>query len=513
MNDFPPSEPVFQRLEADDPRELGGYQIIARLGAGGMGRVYLATTQSGRRLAIKVIRPEFADDPEFRRRFVHEVAVAQRVLGPRIAPLIDADPNGPRPWLATAYVPGPPLSRVVAEHGALPLPAVRAVMAGVAEALQVIHAAAVVHRDLKPSNVLMTADGPCVIDFGIARAADATPLTRTGVRIGSPHFMSPEQALDRPPTPAIDVFALGSLAFFAATGRPAFGEGPDAAVLFRISREEPDLTGCPAELRTLVSRCLAKDPRSRPELHAIVAELRAPDPGPVPAAITSGLAAYETVPTTPLRAPRGPGSLLLPIAAGAVALSVIVGGVALLRGGGEETPRTTAGNVQATTPAAAAPSPSPASDTPGVSTPGPSWPGEPVGAIHETGSVEMSSSDFEREYDLDALKNGHFPLGSDKGDLAWRNTDGIGGMNTATFSLIPGTKAPTLADCRSLGEDRWVPAIEPVRFERPTSFCLRSSEERYGYLRTQSIKYGDDKTKVVRNVRFYFVLWKKPGDR
>ncbi|ROO86759.1 serine/threonine protein kinase [Actinocorallia herbida] len=299
--------PVYEPLAVDDPRQIGGYRIAARLGAGGMGRVYLGLTQSGRRLAIKVIRPEFADDPEFRRRFAQEVTAAQRVQSLYTAPVIDADLNGPEPWLATAHIAGPSLGTVLFESGPLPVDTVRTLAAGIAEALQAIHRAGVVHRDLKPSNVLLAADGPRVIDFGIARAADATPLTRTGGAIGSPQFMAPEQVLGHSSTPALDVFAFGSLVHCAATGQSPFGQGPAQAVMYRITTEEPHLDGCPPELRPLVAQCLAKDPAERPTTAQIIADLTdSPDPVTsawLPEAIVTSLAPYDQVPTPPPPSP------------------------------------------------------------------------------------------------------------------------------------------------------------------------------------------------------------------
>ncbi|MFI2610527.1 protein kinase [Kitasatospora sp. NPDC018619] len=257
--------PVFQPLLPDDPREVGGYRLYARLGAGGMGRVYLSYTPGGRPVALKVVRPEFAEDGEFRRRFAQEVSSAQRIHGLYTAQVIDSGGlDGDAPWLVTAYVPGPSLQQVVRENGALPVRTVLLLMGGIAEALQAIHSVEVVHRDLKPANVLVAGDGPRVIDFGIARAADATALTGTGYRIGSPAFMSPEQAQGRPVTPATDVFALGALAAYVAGGTAPFGDGPDTAVLYRVVHEEADLGAVPADLRELVQRCLAKSPEDRP---------------------------------------------------------------------------------------------------------------------------------------------------------------------------------------------------------------------------------------------------------
>ncbi|MGW4892767.1 serine/threonine-protein kinase [Kitasatospora sp. NPDC004240] len=256
--------PVFRPLTVDDPVEVGGYRLYARLGAGGMGRVYLSYTRGGRPVALKVVRPELAEDPEFRQRFAQEVASARLIHGLYTAQVVDAGTEDALPWLATAYVPGPSLDQVVHHEGPLPERTTLLLLAGIAEALQVIHAAGVVHRDLKPANVLLAADGPRVIDFGIARAADATALTGAGLRIGSPGFMAPEQAVALPATPATDVFALGALAAHISGGRPPFGAGPDSGALYRVVHEEPDLTAVPPALQDLIRHCLAKRPEDRP---------------------------------------------------------------------------------------------------------------------------------------------------------------------------------------------------------------------------------------------------------
>ncbi|MFI2763300.1 PQQ-binding-like beta-propeller repeat protein [Streptomyces echinatus] len=264
-----------ETLQADDPRELGSYRMLRRLGAGGMGRVYLARSPGGRTVAVKVVRPDLAADPGFRERFRHEAEIAQAVSGQYTAAVVDADPEAPLPWLATSYVLGPDLTEVVATHGPLPEHTVRALGAGLAAALQEIHAAGLVHRDLKPSNVLLAADGPRVIDFGIARAVDGTRMTQTGVVVGSPGYMPPEQAMGKDVGPAGDVFSLGAVLAFAAGGRSAFGDGAasHAALLYQVVHGDADLTGVPRSLLGLVRACLQKDPAGRPAPAEIVAAL------------------------------------------------------------------------------------------------------------------------------------------------------------------------------------------------------------------------------------------------
>ncbi|KJY40252.1 serine/threonine-protein kinase [Streptomyces sp. NRRL S-495] len=256
-----------QALGSDDPRQVGAYRLLRRLGAGGMGRVYLGRTAGGRTVAVKVVRGELAEDAEFRARFRQEVAAARRVGGTWTAPVLDADTEGAHPWVATGYVAGPALGGAVREYGPLTDPAVRTLGAVLAQALEHVHGLGLVHRDVKPSNVLLTLDGPRLIDFGIARALDAaTGLTQSGFVVGSPGFMSPEQANGRPVGPPGDVFSLGAVLAYAATGVHPFGEGVSAAVLlYRVVHEEPDLTGlAPGPLRSIVLACLAKDPAVRP---------------------------------------------------------------------------------------------------------------------------------------------------------------------------------------------------------------------------------------------------------
>ncbi|MDH6220371.1 protein kinase domain-containing protein [Streptomyces pseudovenezuelae] len=269
-------------LESDDPGSVGAYQLISRLGAGGMGRVYLGRSPGGRLVAVKVVHAELLRRPEFRSRFRREVQAARSVSGAFTAPVIDADPDAPLPWLVTSYIAGPSLEQAVAEQGPLTPPAVSALAAGLAEALVSIHAVHLIHRDLKPSNVLLAEDGPRVIDFGIVRSVEGDSLTGTGLLAGSPGFMSPEQVAGAGITPASDVFCLGAVLAFAATGANPFGGGPTPALLYRVVHGEPDVDSIadPA-LRSLVSACLAKDPAARPTPHQILAHV-----GPLAAAHT-----------------------------------------------------------------------------------------------------------------------------------------------------------------------------------------------------------------------------------
>jgi Protein kinase domain len=238
-----------------------------------MGRVFLGQSPSGQMVAVKLIRTELADNPSFRHRFAQEVQAARRVSGIFTARVVDADPHGPQPWLVTAYVAGPSLADAVNTHGALPVDAVRLLAAGLAEGLRAVHAAGIVHRDLKPSNVLLAGDGPRIIDFGISGAGDPARLAGGGRIIGSPGFMSPEQAEGREVSPAADIFSLGGVLVFAASARPPFGTGSASALLHRVVYGSPALGYVPSELRPLIERCLAKDPAARPTTDQLLAEL------------------------------------------------------------------------------------------------------------------------------------------------------------------------------------------------------------------------------------------------
>jgi serine/threonine protein kinase len=265
-------------LQPEDPREIGPYRLLGKLGSGGMGHVFLGMSAGGRPIAVKVIRAELADDPQFRRRFRGEIAAARMVSGLFTALVVDADLDGAVPWLATAYVPGPSLTDAVRQHGPFPVRTLLALAAGLAESLSAIHAAGVVHRDLKPSNVLLAEDGPRVIDFGISEAAEASALTGANVVIGSPGFMSPEQVLGQEVGPASDMFSLGAVLTFAGTAQGPFGSGSHATLVYRLVNSPAGLGLLPPEIRPLVGSCLAKHPSERPTALELLAEVGAIQP-------------------------------------------------------------------------------------------------------------------------------------------------------------------------------------------------------------------------------------------
>ena len=260
-------------LAANDPPTVGEFQLRARLGSGGMGRVYLGFSPAGRAVAVKVVHPELARDQQFIRRFRQEVAAARAVSGMYTTPVVTAGLDDDPPWLATVFVPGPSLDTIISSRGPLPEGAAWRLAAGLAEALQAVHACGLIHRDLKPANVLLAADGPHVIDFGISRALNVTSLTTKGMVVGTPGFMSPEQAEGVQVGQASDVFSLGCVLAYAAAGTQPFGEGSAAAVLYRLVSGQPDLARVPPGLREIVVACLAKNPAERPGLAALGARI------------------------------------------------------------------------------------------------------------------------------------------------------------------------------------------------------------------------------------------------
>ena len=263
-------------LAADDPQQVGGYRLTARLGAGGMGQVFLGFSPGGRAVAVKVVHRQFARDPGFVRRFGREVEAASAVSGAYTAPVVAAGPRDDPPWLATVFVPGPSLAEVIVKAGPLPEPAVWRLAGGLIEALQAVHACGLVHRDLKPANVLLAADGPRLIDFGISRALEGGATAATSLIVGTPAYMSPEQVEGHSVQPASDVFALGSLIAFAATGAAPFGGGHSGPIVvaYRVVNAEPDLSRVPVPLRSLVAPCLAKKPADRPQLAQLMETVR-----------------------------------------------------------------------------------------------------------------------------------------------------------------------------------------------------------------------------------------------
>ena len=324
-----------RELQPDDPQSIGPYRLVGQLGQGGMGRVFLGVSPGGRPVAVKAIRAELAANPEFRARFGREVSAARRVSGVFTAQVVDADVDGPVAWMATAYVPGPSLAEAVDTHGPLPEASLLALAAGLAESLNAIHAAGVVHRDLKPSNVLLAEDGPRVIDFGISRAAESTMLTQAGLVVGSPGFMSPEQAMGSDVGPPSDIFTLGAVLAFAATGEGPFGTGTTAALLYRVVHGAPSLDRVPPTVRPLIEHCLAKDPRQRPTANGLLAEVGALQPGGtwLPESFTRTVA--QGTPSRPGFAWSGPVAAATagagvagsnPALAGAEALTATAGG-------------------------------------------------------------------------------------------------------------------------------------------------------------------------------------------
>lgn len=262
-------------LKEGDPARVGPYRLHGRLGGGGMGQVFLGRSPGGLAVAVKLVRPELAEDEGFRRRFAREVAAARKVGGFYTAQVVQADVDAERPWVASAYIAGPSLQDAVAAHGPLPPEAAAMLGAGLAEGLSAVHANGLVHRDLKPDNVVLAKDGPRVIDFGIARALEDTTITRRRGAVGTPPFMSPEQARGLPVGYASDVFSLGGVLCFTATGRAPFGVGAAEAVVYRVVHEEPDLDGVPHRIAGIIGECLRKDPGARPKIGALLETLSA----------------------------------------------------------------------------------------------------------------------------------------------------------------------------------------------------------------------------------------------
>lgn len=385
-------------LEPEDPISVGTYQLLGRLGVGGMGRVFLGRSPGGRAVAVKVVHAELVRRPEFRSRFRREVQAARQVSGAFTAPVIDADPDAPLPWLVTSYIAGPSLQQAVADHGPPPAPVVLALAAGLAEALMSIHAVGLVHRDLKPSNVLLAEDGPRVIDFGIARGLEVSSITGTGHVLGSPGYMSPEQVNGGGVTAASDVFALGAVLAYAATGANPFGEGPTPALLYRVVHTEPDIrTVTDPGLYALIAACLAKDPGRRPTPREVLAAA-APGAGRVsdarhwkpaaghtrafaPGSDLANPVAQGALPTRPGAAPAPGGRTRRALLLSGVGVAAAVGVTFAVRFTGSTGDRTAAAGAKV---GGSSPSPSRAS---GGSVP------EPLGAWPLTETSGTSAAD------------------------------------------------------------------------------------------------------------------------
>ncbi|MEV5827592.1 serine/threonine-protein kinase [Spirillospora sp. NPDC052242] len=372
-------------LRAGDPKRVGKYRLVARLGAGGMGRVYLGRSPGGKPVAVKVIHPHLAGDRRFRRRFDQEIAAARRVGGVHTAQVVDAGTDADPPWLVTEYIAGPSLQEAVDEHGALSAASVAGLGAGLAEGLMAVHERGVIHRDLKPGNVLLAGDGPRIIDFGIARALDATSQTTRTSIVGTPGFMSPEQFRGREVGRAGDVFCLAAVLAFAATGRRPFGEGPIEALGYRVVNEEPDLTGVPESLLPLIAAGLAKDPDDRPGLDAFLercSELVEGGEPPLPDSVTTMIATRvaETEALVParrdtprMRLPAAPKPAPVLAAAAAAGVLVVAFAVWAVADGRDEPVSSDTAAVR-TTPArtsAAAPAPTPSASESRSPTPSP----------------------------------------------------------------------------------------------------------------------------------------------
>ncbi|MFG1841778.1 serine/threonine-protein kinase [Micromonospora sp. NPDC049175] len=496
---------MLSTLNDRDPREIGGYRLRARLGAGGMGEVYLSFAPGGRPLAIKVIRPEYADDPDFRARFAREVRAAQEVSGRYTAPLLEADPAAPVPWLATAYVIGPTLLDAVRAHGPLPLPSAQTLIATIAAALQNIHSCDVIHRDLSPGNVILAANGPTVIDFGVARATDITKSLISRTPIGTPGFMAPEVALGQEAVPASDVFALGAVVYFASTGRSAFGEGTFASQLLRITNGEADLTGCPPELRGLIERCLSVDPADRPTTAEVIAECAGtprPAEGWLPPALTADIAA-RTAELARVAAQPAPPATVPPrrnsvrrwlVAAGTAAVVLTAATVVTVKllpdstdpgrdtAGLASSSATPAAQISSTAPAASPPPPSPSP------TPSPS-PSPTADEVRWTGNIRINGDGI----DLDQLPPTVDP---DAGvvDLKLGLTNnvestigGIGGGDETSVAHLPANTQPSPRACHDLiatvGTTR-------VTVQKNSVFCFQTEKGLVGYATVKTISGG-----------------------
>ncbi|MGW0803310.1 protein kinase domain-containing protein [Nonomuraea sp. NPDC002799] len=524
---------VFEPLRENDPRTAGGYRLRARVGAGGMGQVFLSFSPGGRPVAVKMLWPQFAEDPAFRARFAQEVRAAQQVNGIYIAQLLDADPAATPPWLASAYIPGPSLAEAVRLAGPLPVPVVANLAGAVAKALQAVHAARIIHRDLKPNNVILGTDGPRVIDFGVARATDGTHLTLSGSSVGSPQYMSPEQVRGRPTTPATDVFALGAVMYHVATGRQPFGEGPDFDIVLRIHSGVPPLTGCPPELRGIISACMASEPMDRPTLEEVIAACAMPGL-PLPPALAQAIqtrqaavsaSAAEPVPAVPehvtgplpsaahtgtgplspaaltrtgSRPSAGRGRTLIVAGAaglvlagaglGAWAIQVLNGG-----GGGAQPQQSQPASNQAALPATSTPQSSGQTTTPPASsTPEPSTP--PAEKVQWSGTIRFNDDGI----DLDTVPPAVDP--STPEDLREALSAPLSQLHSQDGMMRVWTEAgePTPQQCREIVSTQGSDRAKAVKGDY---VCVITDEERVAVLKV--VKFPTDFSGVVGTVKVW----------
>ncbi|MEW1636927.1 protein kinase [Streptomyces sp. NPDC093801] len=465
-------------LMPHDPRWVGPYRLEGRLGEGGMGQVFLGTSPGGRRVAVKLIHPELAGTPHFRERFAREVEAARQVGGFHTAQVVDADPTAESPWLVTAFIPGPTLHRAVAEHGPLDPAAALRLGAGLAEGLAAIHRCGLVHRDLKPGNVIVAEDGPRIIDFGIARAVDASSLTATGSVIGTYAYMSPEQIRADRAGPAGDVFALGCVLAFAATGRGPFDAPSLPAVVQRILDEPPALDGTDGELRAVLTDCLAKDPADRPAVEGLPARFaaaaagaaRVPAPAHEPTAAAAPPGRTPHPPTERARA-TGPGQAVTPEPAAVPGPGPDPGSLAAA-----------ATRTHAPTPAPATPEPA---AVPGPGSPRPGRPATPA-----TGPARRGPS--RRALLISGASAAAVAAVGVPAYLLLRNGDALDGPSS-TYGLAFGPDGTTLAAAGGNGEIwRWslpgrkavvtrigiAPYIQPYAFSRDLKTLYRAEEHR-----------------------------------
>jgi len=550
----PPAPPagagLFPLADAD-PRRVGGYDILAVIGEGSMGRVYLGRSAGGRAVAVKVINASLAGEPGYRRRFAREIDALRRVAGSNVVELIDADPNAPSPWLVTAYVSGPSLHWLIEEHGAWGgSESAWRLAAGIAEALRSIHSAGLVHRDVKPGNVLLAQDGVRLIDFGIAHTADASQLTRLGDRPGTRAFMAPEQVAGRSVSPATDVFSLAGTVFFAITGRPPFGDGE--AVLHRIETHEPDLTGVEDGLRDLISACLEKDPAARPSIEDILARCEpairtaAPMPSWLPKPAQSEIA-QRTLEVGALVDPgrgwrRAKDTALLAVGIAAVLLSLTVQAIRLPPWSDRTPPSI------ATGPSSAAPTPSSGEPGPSsVPSPAPGPPGPSGASVAGSGGGSGSGGGggtrtagppttaaaanppaspaappttgdghSERQnqiVNLDIDPGGHDTVFiddwqkvvNDSGDLRM-DANGLTTVRGAALAIIPDSPDANWTRCSQVTQ--WVTAVPFTSLREGSQMCGRSQLGRYASLRVTAMP-----TSTYYHFIFHGIVWEPVGKR